>query len=232
MTGLSGRASYVYKNIRNVWGEVDVGAPRPTRCRSRSSTSGPRRAWPARATTRRSTRSAVRRRRHRPRLHQPEDDNADFQNVEFAVNRRFSGKWMMLTSFGYTWSNDVSRRPAGTRARRRITTTTYRPINACSATTASRRRRSGTTRSSAATCCRMRSGSRDRGGAKRLQWGRTTSVNVPGRRRANVRVEPITANRDPTVPILDVRARQVVRFGTLRQATRQMDVFNVTNPAR
>ena len=44
--------------------------------------------------------------------------------MEFAVNRRFSGKWMLLTSFGYTWSTvprtspntGHARRPPATRA--------------------------------------------------------------------------------------------------------------------
>ena len=35
----------------------------------------------------------------------PDTNNDDFHNVEFALNRRFSGKWMLLTSFGYTWRN-------------------------------------------------------------------------------------------------------------------------------
>jgi hypothetical protein len=30
---------------------------------------------------------------------------SDFNTVEFAVNRRFDSKWMLLGSFGYTWLN-------------------------------------------------------------------------------------------------------------------------------
>ena len=56
-----------------------------------------------------------------------ERGNADFQTVEFAINRRFSGKWMMLTSFGYTWST-MAHTAAGDAA---VGTTTflYRPFD-------------------------------------------------------------------------------------------------------
>ena len=57
------------------------------------------------------------------------DDDADFHNVEFAVNRRFSDKWMMLTSFGYTWSTMYHVNTAGNAARPGIVTTTYRPVD-------------------------------------------------------------------------------------------------------
>ena len=48
-------------------------------------------------------------------------------------------------------------------------------------------------------------------------YARTISVNLPVEGARTVRVEPITANRYPTVQIMDVRARQVVRLRTLWQ---------------
>ena len=65
--------------------------PRPTPCRSRSSIPASI-ASPARPTTRPSTPSALAAGIGQDRVFTNTDDNADFQNVEFAVNRRFSDR--------------------------------------------------------------------------------------------------------------------------------------------
>ena len=44
-----------------------------------------------------------------------------------------------------------------------------------------------------------------------------------------VRVEPITANRYPTVAIMDVRADKSFSIGRFGKMTAQFDVFNLTN---
>ena len=101
--GLSGRVSYVYKNIRNEWSDIDV-ARRPlytvpfnfidVGTDGIAGTVGRQDAQlldrPATAPTSRV-------------FTNPEGlDHADFNTVEVALNRRFAGKWMLLTSFGYT----------------------------------------------------------------------------------------------------------------------------------
>ena len=59
-----------------------------------------------------------------------ERGDADFQNVEFAINRRFSGKWMLLTSFGMTWSTMAHTQTAnGNLGRYGNTTFPYRPAD-------------------------------------------------------------------------------------------------------
>ena len=157
-TGLSGRASWVYKNMRNVWGEIDVvreagytvpftindpGADRVVG--TGDDQTFQTQALPAGTGT--------------DRVYTNDERNdADFHTVEFAINRRFSGKWMMLTSFGYTWSTMVHTPPA---ARRIVRLSSVRPD--VGRRRQGNRRRCGTTRSSAATCCRMTSASRDRG---------------------------------------------------------------------
>jgi hypothetical protein len=106
--GLSGRLSYVYKNIRDDWDEVDMArlslytVPRtvtdPGADARPGQTSDDRqitlldRSVGATAPTDRVWTN-------------PEDYNSDFNTVEFAINRRFDGKWMALGSFGYTWLN-------------------------------------------------------------------------------------------------------------------------------
>jgi hypothetical protein len=102
--GLSGRMSYVYKNIRDDWDEVDVARVGLYTVQRTFTDIGPDgltgtgddqaltlldRPTSAAPTDRVWT--------------NPEDYNSDFNTVEFAVNRRFDGKWMLLGSFGYTW---------------------------------------------------------------------------------------------------------------------------------
>ena len=37
----------------------------------------------------------------------PENNQADFNTSKFALNRRFADRWMLMTSFGYTWLNQI-----------------------------------------------------------------------------------------------------------------------------
>ncbi len=62
-----------------------------------------------------------------------------------------------------------------------------------------------------------------------FNYGRTMSVTLPVEGARTVRVEPIDANRYPTVEILDVRADKSFRFGRYGTATLQLDIFNLTN---
>jgi hypothetical protein len=102
--GLSGRASYVYKNIRDDWDEVDV-ARLPLYTVQRTVTDpGP----DAVVGTGDDQQLSLPPRPPSPAPSDrvqtnPEDYKSDFSTVEFAINRRFNGRWMALGSFGYTW---------------------------------------------------------------------------------------------------------------------------------
>ena len=61
------------------------------------------------------------------------------------------------------------------------------------------------------------------------QYGRVTSVTFPGDGAQNIRMEPVTNNRAPSVSILDARLDKAIRFGKLGKATLQMDMFNLLN---
>jgi hypothetical protein len=61
------------------------------------------------------------------------------------------------------------------------------------------------------------------------QWGRNTAVTFPGDGTQNIRMEEVTANRAPSVSILDVRADKSFSFGKFGKATFQVDVFNALN---
>jgi len=224
--GLSGRVSYVYKNMRNIWAEVDVirapaytvpytlNDPGPdnvagtgddqtfqTFDRPPSTAIGEDRVWT-----------------------NPEGNNADFHNVELAVNRRFSNRWMLLTSFGYTWSNMLHETTGYGRF------FNYRPAE----------RLFGDNGWETSTIWNYKVIGRyvlpyDVGlsGSWKVQsgqqYGRTVTLTFPGDSQQTVRVEPITTNRYPTVGILDFRLDKSIKFGRFGRLTGMVDVFNAAN---
>ena len=228
-SGLSGRASYVYKNMRNVWGEIDVVRAEAYTVPFSFTDPGLDRvtgtaddqvfntiALPGGVGT--------------DRVFTNTDDDADFHNVEFAVNRRFSDRWMMLTSFGHTWSTMYHVNTLGNAARPGIVTTTYRPVD----------RLFGDNGLETSTLWNYKIIGRyvmpweiGLSGSWKVQSGfnyaRTMSVTLPVEGARTVRVEPIDTNRYPTVEILDVRADKSFRFGRYGTATLQLDIFNLTN---
>jgi Carboxypeptidase regulatory-like domain len=214
--GLSGRLSYVYKNARNVWGELDaVRAPLYTvpfsfidpgpdntlgtgdeqliQTFDRPASAGSDRVYT-----------------------NPEVNNDDFHTVEVALNRRFSGRWMLLTSFGYTWRHQG--------------TANYRPAdllfvdeNGQESTTLYNYKLIGRYTLpfdiGLSGSWKLQSGS---------QWGRTVSVAFPGDGSRTVRVEPLNTNRAPAVSILDFRFDKSFRVRNTR-LTAMVDVFNTVN---
>jgi hypothetical protein len=104
---LSGRVSYVYKNVRNLWDEVDVvRAPAytvPFTIIDRGPDNVTGTADDQRLQTFDRPASIGSDRVYT----NPEDNKADFHTMEVAVNRRLTDRWMLLTSFGYTWLNQI-----------------------------------------------------------------------------------------------------------------------------
>jgi hypothetical protein len=215
--GLSGRVSYVYKNARDVWGEVDaVRAPLYTVPFSFIDP-GPDNSV---ATTADNQTIAT---FDRPasagsdRVYtNPEGNNDDFHTVEVALNRRFSGRWMLLTSFGYTW--------------RYQGTANYRPFdrlfldeNGQEQTTLYNYKLIGRYTLpfdiGLSGSWKLQSG---------VQWGRTVSVRFPGDGTRTVRVEPSNANRAPQVSIIDFRFDKSFRMRNTR-LTAMVDIFNAAN---
>ncbi len=103
-TGLSARVSYVYKNMRNVWAEDDtirngsytvpftVNDPGPDGVAG----TGDEQQF---QTFDRAAGIGL------DRVYSnPDGFDGDFNTVEVALNRRMTGKWMLLTSAGMTWS--------------------------------------------------------------------------------------------------------------------------------
>ena len=149
--------------------------------------------------------------------------NSDFQTVEFAINRRFAGRWMLLTSFGYTWSTSSTPRPPtpapSTRWRRARPTTGARTSDLF-----------GDEGKETSTLWNYKvigrytmpweigfSGSWKVQSGR--QWGRNIAVAFPVTARRTIRVEEVTANRAPTVSILDLRADKTFTFGKFGRLT-------------
>ena len=146
-------------------------------------------------------------------------DNADFHTMEFALNRRFSNKWMMLVVVRLHLVDDAPRRAAA-RAR-----SSYRPFDLMF----------GDNGKETDTLWNYKIIGRyvmpwDIGfsGSWKVQSGfnyaRTISVTMPVEGARTIRVEPIDSNRYPTrrdprlPPRQDVQLRQV-RHGRRRCST-------------
>jgi hypothetical protein len=235
MQGLSGRVSYVYKNLRDVWATVDVGRLPTYNIPFEFNDIGP-------DGVANTADDRVLQLIDRPRdvaeqrvFTNPTapENNADFHTVEFAVNRRFAGKWMLLTSFGYTWLNQIHAVTSPTGATAAAGNTrdfNYRPSqllfgeNGRETSTQWNYKISGRYvfpyEVGLSGSWRVQSG---------YQWGRTTSVNFPGDGQQNIRVEPVTANRAPNVAILDFRIDKSFTFGRFGKLTGMVDIFNAVN---
>ncbi len=159
--------------------------------------------------------------------------DSDFHTVEFAVNRRFAGRWMLLTSFAYTWLDQFHATTTGTGALDALAqgrTYNWRP----------NQRLFGDEGKETSTLWNYKvigryvfpweigvSGSWKVQSGR--QWGRNQSVAFPGDGAQTIRWEPVTTNRAPTVSILDFRVDKSFSFGRLGRLTDMVDVFNVTN---
>ena len=233
--GLSGRFSYVYKGVRNEWVEID-----PTREAAHTipftlvdvGVEGVRGTSDDQTLQLTDRPAATPQTRLYTNPTGPSYDS-DFQTVELAINRRFAGRWMLLTSFGYTWLNQFHATTTGTGAldalsqgktynwrdnqnlfgdegRETSTLWNYKVIG----------RYTMPWDIGFSGSWKVQSG---------RQYGRNQSVTFPGDGAQSIRVEPVTSNRAPTVAILDFRADKSFSFGRFGRLTGQVDVFNATN---
>ena len=159
--------------------------------------------------------------------------NSDFQTIEFAINRRFANRWMLLTSFGYTWLDQFHAAVTGTGALDALTTAKVYNWRDNQRLFGDQGKETSTLWNykmigrytmpyeiGFSASWKLQSG---------RQWGRTTSVNFPGDGTQSIRVEPVTANRAPSVSIMDFRADKSFTFGRFGKVTGMVDVFNALN---
>jgi hypothetical protein len=159
--------------------------------------------------------------------------DSDFRTMEFALNRRFSGKWMLLTSYAYTWLDQYHGVTTGTGALDALATartynwrTNQRLFGENGKETSTLWNYKLVGRYTMpweigfSTSWKLQSG---------RQYGRSLSFAFPGDGTQNVRVEEVTSNRAPSVSILDFRADKAFSFGRYGRLTGTIDVFNATN---
>lgn len=234
MPGLSGRLSYVYKNIRNEWNEVDTSRVGLYTVPFNFNDIGPDgvagtgddhtvalRDRPATAPS------------NRVYTNPTGLGSSNFNTVEVGLNRRFAGKWMVLTSFGYTWLHQIHSMVSSTSntgVAGNLRNFYYRPSqlmfgdNGYETTTNWNYKIIGRYvlpyDVGLSGSWKVQSG---------YQWGRVTSVTFPGDGAQNIRMEPATSNRAPNVGIMDFRIDKSLRFGKLGKLTGQIDMFNLLN---
>ena len=227
MTGLSGRASYVYKNVRDEYVEID-----PTRLAAMTIPFNFTDPVTGQVLSLVDRPAATPQTRFFTNPGDPAYDS-DFQTIEFAVNRRFRDRWMVLTSYAYTWLNQFHAATTGTGTLDALSTgRTYnwRP----------NQRLFGEEGKETSTLWNYKVVGRyvlpyevGLSGSWKVQsgrqWGRSISIPFPGDGTQSVRVEPVTANRAPTVSILDFRADKSFSFGRFGKVTGMVDVFNALN---
>jgi len=235
LEGLSGRASYVYKNVRNEWDEVDlermsaytravtVTDPGPDGVTG-TADDGTLNLLDLNAAAATIGEDRV--------VTNPDDPSydSDYHTVEFALNRRFRDRWMALTAFGYSWLNQYHGTGSSTSSlgivgngkgynwvpnarlfgREQSTIWNYKLIGRYVfpydvGVSASYKLQSG------------------------RHWGRTVSVRLPNAGTQTVRVEPVDAHRAPDVGIFDIRLDKSFTLPSAGRLTAIFDVFNVTN---
>jgi outer membrane receptor protein involved in Fe transport len=230
--GLSGRVSYVYKNIRNEWAIVDVSRinaytvpftaadPGPDGIAGNADDGAPISLV---------DRTAAAEQRMFTNPDDPEH-KSDFNTMEVAINRRFNRNWMLLTSFGYTWLKQFH-------ANTSTTSVLSAAGNGKSYDWRPNLRRFGRETSTIwnykligryvapweigiSASYKLQSG---------RQWGRSLNVTLPTAGSETIRVEPVTANRAPNVGIFDLRLDKSFKVTKLGKLTAMMDVFNLTN---
>jgi hypothetical protein len=234
---ISARGSYVYKGTRNGWAQVDVervnaytipftfldvgpdNAPNTADDRTLQLLDRPASAGTRILFTNPGNIAGV------PAF------EGDYHTVEFALNRRMKNKWMLLTSFEHTWSNDFRTNSSSTSALSAVRTggPTYlwRP----------NQRRFGKEKSTfwnykllgryelpwqlaVAASFKYQSG---------FNYARTIAVPLPGAGNETINADPVFDQRAPNVPILDVRAEKAFSLGGSRKIALMVDVFNALN---
>jgi hypothetical protein len=232
-TGLSARVSYVWKGVRDIWGEDDpirngsftvpftVNDPGPDNIAGNGDDQTfqtfdrPANVGQDRVYT------------------NPEGYDADFNTVEVALNRRMMGRWMVLTSAGMTWSKMAHVSTATTPTPTGYTRAySFRPVDRLFGDEFGRE---------TSTVWNYKVIGRyelpwgiGSSGSWRVQsgqnYGRTIAVTMPGDGARVFRVEPIDANRYPNISIFDLRLDK--SFSLPKQAgkvTFQLDGFNLAN---
>jgi hypothetical protein len=240
---LSARGSYVYKSTRNGWAEIDltrinaytipfsftdVGADNV-----RGTADDQQLTLYDRPAGTPSTRTFA----NTANVPGVPALEGDYHTVEFALNRRFHGKWLLLTSFEHTWAEDFRNTTTGTTSLDVVRQATTGLSGATNVMSQPNRRRLGRQET---TYWNYKVLGRyvlpyDFGvsGSYKLQsgynWARNTSVMLPNAGSESILMEPLDSNRTKNVHIVDFRVEKGVRLRGAGKVTGMMDLFNALN---
>ena len=137
--------------------------------------------------------------------------------AELALTKRFSNRWSVQGGFGHTWSRGQSvRRTPNDPSEEDSTRWSFKA--------------SGTYQ--APWSIRITPAFRHQSGAN---FGRTLSVTAPASTgalySATVRIEPLNANRQDNINVLDIRMEKSLRLAERTRARLFLDLFNLANSA-
>ena len=242
LAGLSGRVSYVYKNIRNEWDDIDVGrlgaftipiTLTDPGADGRTGTSDDRQL------SLNDRQAGVPEHRIFTNIN---DFDSDFHTVEFAINRRFRGRWMALSSFEYTWRKAIfdvaqaSTNPLDSAGITKVSTgdTTFQWENPNQRLFGKNGRETQTLWNYKLIGRYVAPFDIGLSGSYKLQsgrqWGRIWSASFPNAGSTSLRVEPADAHHAPNVGIIDLRLDKSFKLAPrLGRLTGMVDVFNLLN---
>jgi hypothetical protein len=230
------RASYVYKNLRKLDAEVDVARLRTFTVPFVAVDPGPDNVVGSADDQQLSLvdRMAV---SPSDRVQTTPGDNvgtpafdADHHSIEFALNRRLSDRWMLLASFGNTWSTSFIAESSGTGADALASHASAfrwnpnlrmfgRAHTSNWDVKVSGRYDSPWWGISAASTYRIQSG---------YNWARSISVRFPNAGNTTIPAEE-PDNRAPRINILDLRLEKAFSLGGNGTLSGVFDVFNAFN---
>jgi hypothetical protein len=243
MPFVSARASYVYKTTRNGWAEIDLTRvnaytiPFPFTDVGRDGVRGTADDQQLTLFDRAATAPSTRTFTNPGSVPGVPALEGDYHTVEFALNRRFHDKWLLLTSFEHTWADDFRGTTTGTGALdvvRQATTAISGAGNVLGQPNRRRFGRQDTTYWNYKVIGRyMFPYAFGVSGSYKLQsgynWARNTSVTLPGAGAESILMEPLSANRTENVHIVDFRVEKGFRLGRAGKVTGMMDLFNALN---
>jgi outer membrane receptor protein involved in Fe transport len=235
------RGSYVYKNQRNGWGEVDLARynqytiPFAYKDSGADNVAGTGDDQVINLFDRPAGIGSDRTFMNTKNAPDMPDFAGDYNTIEIGVNKRFSDKWLLLSSFEQSWLKDWRRSASSTsslgvlRAILPSTTTNWlwRP----------NQRYLGQGETSfwnyklvgryvfpydigVSASYKLQSG---------FNYPRELSVNLPNAGAETIPAEKFDANRAPNVNIFDIRIEKAFEIGKPGRVTAMMDIFNLTN---
>ena len=234
------RGSYVYKNQRNGWGEVDLARYNRYSIPFTFNDAG---ADNVRGTGDDQVIDLLDRPAGLPsdrtftnpgNVPDMPDNSADYHTFEIGVNKRFSDKWLLLTSFEHSWLTDWRRGASSTSSLGVLrglqgdgTTWVWRP----------NQRYLGQGETSfwnyklvgryvfpydigVSASYKLQSG---------FNYARELSVSLPNAGSELIPAETLDSRRGPNVGIFDVRFEKSFALGKPGSVTGMVDIFNLTN---